>query len=58
LAEAATFLRGQGVFVQGRVWSGSRALKIGLVDALGGLQTAITTAKKLAKLGKHPTVLS
>ncbi len=39
-------------WMQGRVWSGSRALEIGLVDSLGGLQTAITAAKKLAKLGK------
>jgi len=43
-------------FAQGRVWSGSRALKIGLVDALGGLQTAITTAKKLAKLDPEKPV--
>jgi len=33
---------------QGRVWSGERALKLGLVDELGGLDTAITSAKKLA----------
>jgi protease-4 len=33
---------------QGRVWSGERALKLGLVDELGGLDTAIASAKKLA----------
>lgn len=33
---------------QGRVWSGTNALKIGLVDALGGLQASIDTAANLA----------
>jgi protease-4 len=33
---------------QGRVWSGANALKIGLVDALGGLQASIDTAANLA----------
>ncbi len=35
---------------QGRVWSGSDALKIGLVDELGGLPEAIAYAAKQAKL--------
>lgn len=35
---------------QGRVWSGKAALKLGLVDELGGLQDAITHAAKLAKI--------
>ena len=35
---------------QGRVWTGERARKIGLVDELGGLDTAIAQAKKLAKI--------
>jgi protease-4 len=35
---------------QGRVWTGTQALKIGLVDALGGLNTAIAEAAKLADL--------
>lgn len=35
---------------QGRVWSGERAQKLGLVDELGGLDTAIASAKKLAKI--------
>ncbi|WP_091143319.1 signal peptide peptidase SppA [Flavobacterium caeni] len=34
---------------QGRVWSGSEALKIGLVDEIGGLDDAIAYAAKLAK---------
>jgi len=35
---------------QGRVWSGRQALKIGLVDELGGMQDAISYAAKLAKI--------
>lgn len=34
---------------QGRVWSGSEALKIGLVDKIGGLNAAITEAARLSK---------
>jgi protease IV len=33
---------------QGRVWSGNSALKIGLVDEIGGLNDAITGAADLA----------
>lgn len=36
---------------QGRVWSGSDAQKIGLVDSLGGLRDAIRIAARLAKVG-------
>lgn len=35
---------------QGRVWTGSDALEIGLVDELGGLNDAIAHAAKLANL--------
>lgn len=35
---------------QGRVWTGQDALKIGLVDVLGGLETAIKIAKEKAHL--------
>lgn len=35
---------------QGRVWTGDQALKVKLVDKLGGLNDAIDQAKKLAKL--------
>lgn len=38
------------VIARGRVWTGSDALKIGLVDKLGGLQDAIAFAAKTAKL--------
>ena len=37
---------------QGRVWSGRQALKLGLVDELGGLQDAVRCAARLAKLGE------
>jgi len=36
---------------RGRVWTGSDALKIGLVDELGGLEDAIALAAKEAELG-------
>lgn len=35
---------------EGRVWTGEHAKKIGLVDQLGSLQTAIAVAKKRANL--------
>ena len=38
---------------RGRVWTGNQALKIGLVDALGNIDTAIQEAAKLAKLDDY-----
>jgi protease-4 len=38
---------------QGRVWSGAEAKKLGLVDELGGLDTAIKYAAEKAGLGKN-----
>ena len=38
---------------EGRVWSGSEAIKLGLVDELGGLDAAIAHAAKTAKLGSN-----
>jgi protease-4 len=35
---------------QGRVWTGRQALQHGLVDALGGLDTAVALAKERAKI--------
>jgi protease-4 len=35
---------------QGRVWSGSRGLELGLVDRLGGLTDAIACAARMAKV--------
>ena len=40
---------------QGRVWSGAEALKIGLVDKIGGLDDALEAAAKLAKIKKYST---
>ena len=42
---------------QGRVWSGEQALKIGLVDELGGLDQALTFAKNKAGLAKDAKIV-
>jgi protease IV len=41
---------------QGRVWSGREALKLGLVDELGGLAAAVKFAAVQAKLGESPRI--
>lgn len=41
---------------QGRVWTGTQALKIGLVDRLGNIQDAIASAAKKAKLTEYKLV--
>lgn len=41
---------------QGRVWTGSQALKIGLVDRLGNINDAIHSAAKMAKLKEYRLV--
>jgi protease-4 len=38
---------------QGRVWSGSQALRLGLVDAMGGLGDAVDLAAELARLDEY-----
>ncbi|MBN2369055.1 MAG: signal peptide peptidase SppA [Vicinamibacteria bacterium] len=53
--EKAAEGRGQSVSqigeaAQGRVWTGSEALDIGLVDQLGGLNTAVAIAKEKANI--------
>ncbi|MES2574507.1 MAG: signal peptide peptidase SppA [Bacteroidota bacterium] len=40
---------------QGRVWSGSQAIKIGLVDKIGGLDDAILEAAALGKTKEYST---
>lgn len=40
---------------QGRVWSGAEALKIGLVDKIGGLDDALQYAASLVKIEKYKT---
>src|SRR3984893_5824331 len=41
---------------QGRVWSGSEAARIKLVDEIGGLDSAIAYAANLANLGGQPRI--
>jgi len=41
---------------QGRVWSGSQAIKLHLVDEIGGLQAAISYAGTSANLGDNPKI--
>lgn len=38
---------------QGRVWSGNRAIQIGLIDRFGGLQDAVNCAARLSKLKEY-----
>ena len=40
---------------QGRVWAGSKALELGLVDKIGDLQMAINSAAELANISKYST---
>ncbi len=41
------------MIAQGRVWTGNKALEIGLVDEIGGIETAIKEAAKLAELENY-----
>jgi protease-4 len=41
---------------QGRVWTGQQALEKGLVDVLGGLETAVATARERAGLAPNEAV--
>lgn len=41
---------------QGRVWTGKQALELGLVDAMGNLQRAVTAAAAKAKLKDYQIV--
>jgi protease-4 len=45
---------GVHAIAQGRVWSGVQAVRLGLADELGGLDTAIAHAAKLAKIEGEP----
>jgi protease IV len=42
---------------QGRVWSGSEAVKLKLVDEMGGFSSAVAYAANLAHLGEHPAII-
>jgi protease-4 len=41
---------------EGRVWAGADAIKIGLVDVLGGIETAMNLAKERAQLDEYRVV--
>lgn len=41
---------------QGRVWSGSMAMGIGLVDGMGGVNSAVKVAAQMAQLSNYNTV--
>jgi protease-4 len=41
---------------QGRVWTGTDALRIGLVDKLGDIDDAVATAARMAKLDSYRIV--
>jgi len=43
-------------FAQGRVWSGSDALKHGLVDVLGGMDKAVEVVRQEAKIGANQKI--
>jgi protease-4 len=38
---------------QGRVWSGTRALELGLIDRIGGLKEAVASAANMSKLSTY-----
>lgn len=44
------------LYAEGRVWTGSQAKEIGLIDELGGVEDAIHIAADLANLGKNYAV--
>ncbi len=54
VAESRGFEKVEDVekIAEGRVWSGKRALELGLVDELGGLDRAVSKAAELANLGE------
>jgi len=54
VAEARnTSVKKIGLIAQGRVWTGEKALELGLVDKLGGLNEAISAAANIAKLDNY-----
>jgi protease IV len=38
---------------QGRVWTGKRAIQIGLIDKFGGINEAVAAAARMAKLPEY-----
>jgi len=41
---------------KGRIWSGEKALQLGLVDKIGGLEDALASASKLAEIKDYEVV--
>ena len=41
---------------KGRIWSGEKALQLGLVDKIGGLEDALTSASKLAEIEDYKVI--
>ncbi len=41
---------------QGRVWSGEAAMRVGLVDRLGGMEVAVSLAREKARIGAGQAV--
>ncbi|MAR95656.1 MAG: signal peptide peptidase SppA [Gammaproteobacteria bacterium] len=41
---------------KGRVWSGEKAIKLGLVDKIGGLDDALDSASKLANIEEYKVI--
>ena len=41
---------------KGRIWSGEKALQLGLVDKIGGLEDALASASKLAEIEDYEVV--
>lgn len=60
VAQSRGFEKTQDVeaLAEGRVWSGKRAMSLGLVDELGGLDRAMAKAAELAGLGDGYEVIS
>ena len=42
---------------QGRVWTGEKAKELGLIDDFGGIEDAIKTVNKLAKLSENSDII-
>ena len=41
---------------EGRVWSGTRAIEIGLIDAIGNVEDAVKAAASLAQIDKYEVI--
>ena len=53
LGRGDRLLVGPEVILTGRIWPGSEALRIGLIDSLGSQSVAIATAARLARISNY-----